>query len=201
MTYTRLSLFLMLFLISIGVDAKGKSCIYVYRYDTFSPKMLNASIAELRKVYPVVKYAGKMELPAYAYYQEGKKECYTGYMLLNQLRRVQKSGVVIGFTDKGICYRRKESPHYRCMGYSGKIGIGLSVVTTERFSTAGNTQLYLNRLMLHELGHAFGLPHCQNVRCIMVAAKGANKFGSTPSFCRQCKSYLNSKGWKLTYSN
>ena len=74
---------------------------------------------------------------------------------------------------------------------------GLSVVTTSRFKTKATTQLYFNRLMLHELGHAFGLNHCSDKNCIMVDAKGKNQFGHTPSFCSRCKEFLGKKNWKF----
>ena len=55
----------------------------------------------------------------------------------------------------------------------------------------------MQELMLHELGHAFGLSHCKDERCIMVDAEHGNKFAHTQSFCASCRNYLNKKGWTL----
>ncbi len=171
--------------------------IYVYRYNEFPAAMLNEAVKELRTVYPWVKMAGRLALPGYACHREPGKVCYTSMMLLNQLRRVQRSGVVIGFTDKAICYKKEQAEHYRCMGYSGNIGGKFSVVTTERFRQKKDRQAYLNRVMLHELGHAFGLRHCKDGHCIMVAAEGGNKFGTATAFCKECSAFLKGKGWLL----
>lgn len=182
---------------AIQAQVKGTETIVVYRYDKFSAKQLNSSMTYLRKFYPKVKYGGELTLPKTAKY--APKGCYTSTSLLNyQKAKKDKDKVVIGFTDKDICETKRANGkvlnHYRCMGMSYRNG-GLSVVTTSRFKTIN--QDHLNRLMLHELGHAFGLPHCTVSSCIMQDAQGKNKFGHTPSFCENCKKYLKGKGWKL----
>jgi archaemetzincin len=58
-----------------------------------------------------------------------------------------------------------------------------------------NEQCY--KLVLHELGHTAGLPHCKVKTCLMRDAKGGNPFDQEKSFCGECKSFLKSKGWKL----
>ena len=176
------------------VALTSKRAICVYRYNGFSDKMMSQAIGELRKYYPRVEYVGTMELPEWAKYKA--KGCYTGTAILNQLRRSRKTDVVIGFTDKDVCYTKQGKEHYRCMGL-GRTVQGVAVVTTSRFKKDKNLQLYLNRLVLHELGHAFGLGHCKNRNCLMVAAYGKNQFGHTPSFCVSCREFLKAKEWKL----
>lgn len=182
---------------SIQAQVKGTETIVVYRYGNFSAKHLNSSMTYLRQFYPKVKYGGELNLPQSARY--APKGCYTSTLLLNyQKEKNDKDKVVIAFTDKDICETKKADGkvfnHYRCMGMSYRNG-GLSVVTTSRFKTF--SQDHLNRLMLHELGHAFGLRHCTISTCIMQDAQGKNKFGNTPTFCENCKKYLKGKGWKL----
>lgn len=176
------------------VALTSKGTIYVYRYNGFSEKMTAAAIAELKRYYPRVEEAGELELPEWAKYKP--KGCYTGSSILNQLRRTRKTDVVIGFTDKDVCYVNHGKEHYRCMGL-GRAEQGVAIATTSRFKSKKNLQLYFNRLVLHELGHAFGLGHCKNKDCIMVAAYGKNQFGHTPSFCRNCQEYLKAKNWRF----
>lgn len=47
------------------------------------------------------------------------------------------------------------------------------------------------KLSLHELGHAFGLPHCHAQHCYMVDAEHKMKFSQTAGFCESCMKYLN----------
>lgn len=197
--YIRLAMLLLLLFVAHTIQAqvKGTETIVVYRYGQFSSKQLNSSLSYLRKFYPRVKYGGELTLPPTARY--APKGCYTSTMILDhQKAKKTDDMVVIGFTDNDICETKKVDGkvlnHYRCMGMSYRNG-GLSVVTTSRFKTF--SQDHLNRLMLHELGHAFGLKHCTVTTCIMQDAQGKNKFGHTPSFCTNCKKYLKAKGWTL----
>lgn len=191
-------LFLSLFSAPIvQAQVRGTETIIVYRYEKFSAKQINSSMAYLRNFYSKVKYGGELTLPEKARYVP--KGCYTATLLLNyQKAKKDKDNVVIAFTDKDICETKKTDGkvlnHYRCMGMS-YLNSGLSVVTTSRFKMF--SQDHLNRLMLHELGHAFGLKHCAVSTCIMQDAKGKNKFGHTPTFCTNCKKYLKGKGWNL----
>ena len=45
------------------------------------------------------------------------------------------------------------------------------------------------KLSLHELEHAFGLPHCHVQLFYMVDAEHKMKFSQTAGFCEFCKKY------------
>ena len=50
-----------------------------------------------------------------------------------------------------------------------------------------NKKEQLVKLIKHELGHNFGLPHCPNKSCIMRDAEGGNHFDEMTGFCKKCK--------------
>lgn len=53
----------------------------------------------------------------------------------------------------------------------------------------------LRKLMLHEMGHVEGLPHCRKAKtCIMRDAEGKNHFSELNDFCSSCKVHLIDKG-------
>jgi archaemetzincin len=52
----------------------------------------------------------------------------------------------------------------------------------------------LLQLALHELGHNFSLPHCPNVNCLMVAAKGKMTLDGHKYYCSKCSAVLTKKG-------
>ena len=194
--YKFVILFLIIILKTLNISAqiKGDETIFVFQYNGFSKHLTNAAVRELKNYYPNVQVGGELKLPEWARYKP--KGCYTGTSILNQLRRTKKTDVLIGFTDKDVCYEKQGKKHFRCMGLS-RTDKGLSIITKSRFKSKKNLSLYFNRLMLHELGHAFGLNHCANNNCIMIDAKGMNQFGHTPSFCSDCKSFLKHKGWRF----
>lgn len=51
---------------------------------------------------------------------------------------------------------------------------------------------FLRETLIHELGHSFGLRHCENLKCVMAVQ---NDRYDTGDFCRNCKkqiqTYLN----------
>lgn len=65
------------------------------------------------------------------------------------------------------------------MGLASGIGTGVAVFSSYR--PHGYGQLF--SVMLHELGHAQGLRHCPNIKCMMQNAKGGNPFSKTNVFC------------------
>lgn len=100
-------LFLSLFSAPIvQAQVRGTETIIVYRYEKFSAKQINSSMAYLRNFYSKVKYGGELTLPEKARY--APKGCYTATLLLNyQKAKKDKDNVVIAFTDKDICETKK----------------------------------------------------------------------------------------------
>lgn len=151
---------------------------------------------ELRKYFPDVELKlEKRSLPQGAYVAARSR--YQGTGLLDDLRPLRGEGVVLGLTDKIICTRNELSPDYGIMGIS-YLNSGLSVVSS-KIPKTGQTQTSDNlvKLALHELGHAFGLRHCPDQKCIMVDAEHKMKLPQTTDFCSNCRKHLQNKGMKL----
>lgn len=104
------------------------------------------------------------------------------------------STIVVGLTQADIGL-----DNFRGRAHSGIMrlasGIGTGVAVFSYYRPHGNGQLF--SVMLHELGHAQGLRHCPDIKCMMQNAKGGNPFSKTNVFCYKCKKYMESKHWKL----
>ena len=113
--------------------------------------------------------------------------------------------IVIGLTTKDIFTTVCDSsdaikPPLNKYAVWGIFGLGScpghsSIVSTQRLQTS-NEKLFLHRLrtvVLHELGHNLGLPHCPNPRCIMNDANEtiATIDNSGDNFCPSCQKKLN----------
>ena len=73
--------------------------------------------------------------------------------------------------------------------------ISLYRLHPERYGLPTNPKLLAERVLkeaVHELGHAFGLVHCRNSRCVMRSSTYVEEIDikSTP-FCSRCKRTLN----------
>ena len=169
--------------------------ISLYLYDDFPAKKAQMLADALKETYPSVSIQKEpLVLPKEHYNRERKR--YSGTGLLKDLSKLRKGNVVLGLTDEIIFKANELSPTYGIFGVS-PVGAYVAVISSTRPSGKQHTNDHLVKLMMHELGHSFGLNHCSNQHCFMVDAEHGNKFSQTPSFCIECKTFLNNKGWKI----
>ena len=169
--------------------------ICLYLYEDFPAQKAQMLSDALKEVYPSVSIQKKsLVLPKEHYNKERNR--YSGTELLKDLSKLRKGNVVLGFTDEVIFKANELSPTYGIFGVS-PFGAYVAVISSTRPSGKQHSNDHLVKLMMHELGHAFGLNHCSNQHCFMVDAEHGNKFSQTPSFCNECKAFLNNKGWKI----
>ena len=169
--------------------------IHLYRYDDFPFSKAEYLKAELQKVYPVVVLeSDSIKLPQECYYSLRNR--YSGNGLLRDFGKYRKGTVVLGLTDEVIYQANEKSPTWGIFGVS-PVGTYVALISMTQPSGRKHTDDHLVKLMMHELGHSFGLNHCKDEHCFMVDAEHGNKFSQTPSFCKNCKAFLEGKGWKL----
>ena len=169
--------------------------ISLYLYDDFPVQKAQMLADAIKETYPSVSIQKEpLVLPKEHYNRERKR--YSGTGLLKDLSKLRKGNVVLGLTDEIIFKANELSPTYGIFGVS-PVGAYVAVISSTRPSGKQHTNDHLVKLMMHELGHSFGLNHCSNQHCFMVDAEHGNKFSQTPSFCNECKTFLNNKGWKI----
>lgn len=169
--------------------------ISLYLYDDFPARKAQMLADALKEAYPSVSIQKEsLVLPKEHYNRERKR--YSGTGLLKDLSKLRKGNVVLGLTDEVIFKANELSPTYGIFGVS-PVGAYVAVISSTRPSGKQHSNDHLVKLMMHELGHSFGLNHCSNQHCFMVDAEHGNKFSQTPSFCNECKTFLNNKGWKI----
>ena len=169
--------------------------IQIYRYNDFSVSKAQFLKQELQRVYPSVELSNNpINLPEKYYY--APRDRYSGRGLLKDLRQYKRGTVVLGLTNEVIYEPNEKSPTFGIFGI-GSVGGHVAVISSTLPSKKKHSDEHLVKLMMHELGHSFGLSHCKDEHCFMVDAEHGNKFSKTPSFCPQCKAFLNRKGWKM----
>lgn len=169
--------------------------ISLYLYDDFPARKAQMLADALKEVYPSVSIQKESLVLSKEYYNKERNR-YSGTGLLKDLSRLRKENVVLGLTDEVIFKANELSPTYGIFGVS-PVGAYVAVISSTRSSGKQHSNDHLVKLMMHELGHSFGLNHCSNQHCFMVDAEHGNKFSQTPSFCNECKAFLNNKGWKI----
>lgn len=170
--------------------------ICVYTMGKVDNGLQRAMFDSLRAHYPKCRMAGHLHLPESA--RTTKRNDHRRYRadLLNKVLAQYKtdSTIVVGLTQADIGLDNfRGRPHSGIMGMANGIGTGVAVFSSYR--PRGNGQLF--SVMLHELGHAQGLRHCPDTKCMMQNANGGNPFSRTNVFCQKCKAFMQSKHWKL----
>jgi archaemetzincin len=136
-----------------------------------------------------------VEIPAAAYYAPRKR--YRAEKILEFLDRINrgKSGKVIGLTSVDISTAKGR---YEDWGIFGMANIGgpSCIISTYRLGRGkGDPALSAQRIkkaVIHELGHALGLPHCTTAGCVMRDAEGkiSTIDRSDGRFCPRCERRL-----------
>lgn len=170
--------------------------ICVYTMGEVHEDLQSAMMDSLRAHYPKCRMADNIQLPGSAL--TTKRNDHRRYRadLLNKVlyRYKSDSTIVIGLTqaDIGLDNFRGRA-HSGIMGLANGIGTGVAVFSSYR--PHGYGQMF--SVMLHEIGHAQGLRHCPDAKCMMQNAKGGNPFNKTNVFCDKCKKHMESKHWKF----
>ena len=169
--------------------------IRIYCYGEAPSQKAEMLKKALTECYPRVELMQqRLELPKEHYLKERNR--YRGTGLLKDLSKLKEDAVVLGITDKVIYQANEISPTFGVFGISF-VGAKVALISLTQPSGKKHPDNHLVELMMHELGHAFGLNHCADEHCFMVDAEHGNKFSKTPSFCKECTIYLNGKGWRL----
>lgn len=178
-------------------ESQRLKTVHVYFFEGFNLSLGNNTINELRQTFDSVSFDGVIPFPDSAYYAPRNR--YKADKLVKYLRQLQTSpsDLVVGFSPKDISDRVHGYDDFGVMGWT-RHSLHSSVVSTHRLADKSKLQSDFLKLVLHELGHADGLPHCKNsVSCYMRDANKQNHFPELDGFCDKCATHLSKRGWDL----
>lgn len=178
-------------------EIKAKKTLHVYFFEGFNKSLGENTLNELKETFDSVAFEGTIPFPDSAYY--APRQRYKADKLVKHLRHLQPSNseLVVGFSPKDISDKVHGYDDFGVMGWT-RHSLRSSVVSTHRLADKSRLQEDFVKLVLHELGHADGLPHCkESSTCYMRDANKQNHFPELFGFCDKCTKHLKSKGWKL----
>lgn len=193
-------LFIMLFCLLSCVNknnentVKNQKVIVIQPLGNFQQKQSQKVFAEIKAINPKVVLMQNIEFPEKSFYKPRNR--YRADSIIKNLKNtIGKDSVIVGLSHFDISTTKNGIQDWGIMGLGYRPGKAC-VVSDFRLSPKNkNEQFY--KLVLHELGHTEGLPHCKEKTCLMRDAEGGNPFDKEKSFCKDCKSFLKSKGWQL----
>lgn len=163
----------------------------------FDDKIIDFIAHEILQFYgcKTIKFS-PLNLPQNAY--NSNRNRYRADTLLNFLKTRIPDSIdnIIGFTNEDISVSIHSSSDWGVFGYGHCPG-KCSVVSSFRLGkNKVQREIFITRIknvVLHELGHNFGLPHCPDTNCLMKDAKGklSSVEGSDRKLCSNCKNKIH----------
>lgn len=171
--------------------------VKIYLYGNFPMDVAEKLKVSLAPIFGKVAICGILEEPKSAYCTETKRFATSFLNDVGKYRDKNELLLCLTTTDISLAeYKGRKNWGVMGLSYLGK---GVSVISPYRLH--GIQKLNIDnfyKLALHELGHAAGLPHCNNSHdCFMRDACGKNHFPELTCFCPSCKEFLINKGWNL----
>ncbi len=167
---------------------------------------LEADIAYARRALAAF-YAGEVlvlprqEMPRAAFY--APRQRYRADVLLNWLR-VRRPGDgfrLIGVTALDISTTKPPHRDWGVMGLadlSGTVCVLSSFRCRLRSTGAEHARIRFGKVIVHEVGHTLGLPHCATIGCLMEDAQGTVLTTDREyDLCPACRAALGAAGHGL----
>ncbi|MBE8727028.1 Zn-dependent protease [Flavobacterium hungaricum] len=173
---------------------QAQKVIVIQPLGNFSLNQAKRVFSEIKAVNPNVVLRKNIDFPKGSYYKPRNR--YRADSIIKNLKNnIDKDSVIVGLSEFDISTTKNGIKDWGIMGLGYRPGKSCVVSTFRLSHKTKNEQFF--KLVLHELGHTEGLSHCKVKTCLMRDAEGGNPFDQEKSFCGNCKSFLENKGWYL----
>ena len=175
------------------VATKKLHTIAFFLYDNFDTAILNTAVREATAFYNCkAVILSPQQLPAFAFYKPRQRYKADSLLKFQICLLPQGCETVIGLTQKDIS---TGNPEWGIFGLGYQPG-NACVISVYRLkgSTYRQYEERFIKVLLHELGHNSGLPHCTyHEQCLMNDAKGtiAEVDKEKKWLCGNCRKLLS----------
>ncbi|MBF4518036.1 Zn-dependent protease [Flavobacterium sp. ANB] len=168
--------------------------IVIQPLGNFKTEQAKNIFAKIKTINSNVVLRENIPFPENSYYKPRNR--YRADSIIKSIRNnIGKDSVIVGLSHSDISTTKDKIQDWGVMGLGYRPGKSC-VVSDFRLSVRNKNQQFY-KLVLHELGHTAGLPHCAVKTCLMRDAEGGNPLDEEKNFCNNCKSFLKAKGWQL----
>ncbi|MCW3105719.1 MAG: Zn-dependent protease-like protein [Segetibacter sp.] len=140
-----------------------------------------------------VRVQNPVNLPKLSYYPPRGR--YRADSLISWLSKQAKlNEVYVGITTVDISTTLHGDKDWGVMGLGYSPG-NACVISSKRLKNKSADSFF--KVIIHEIGHTSGLPHCPIKECYMRDAEGGDHTAEEKGFCEKCTNYLRTKGWNI----
>ncbi len=151
--------------LSSNVSNEKRLTVILQPIGNFSEATLRFLSDNIAKFYPVkIVIVSPKSFPANAYYASRKR--YRADTAINWLKKIKgdSARLIVGLTSSDISTTKGRIKDYGVMGLGFQPGVAC-VISSFRLQNDNPSESLLNQRVLktvvHEMGHNFGLSHCQ----------------------------------------
>ncbi len=196
---TQFSILLFFVVLNLGCNdsklPKASQMVYILQpFEGMKKNEINFIYNQLKIILPNIHLNSEIPFPTSAYYSPRNR--YRADSLIHFLSKKHKRDtVLIGLTYKDISTQNEQHKDWGVMGLAYCPG-NACIASTYRLNK-NNLYLQYYKVVIHELAHTQGLPHCKNKWCYLRDAEGKNPTDEEKEFCTDCKNHLKKRNWKL----
>lgn len=162
--------------------------------ENFQSNSANEVLEKIKEINPNVVLRKAIGFPSGSYYKPRNR--FRADSIIKDLKtKIGQDTVIVGLSHKDISTTKGNIRDWGIMGLGYHPGKAC-VVSDFRLSEKNKKEQFY-KVVLHELGHTEGLPHCKIKTCLMRDAEGENPIDQEKDFCRDCRKFLKSKNWNL----
>lgn len=175
-------------------EVKKSKVIVIQPLGNFKADQAKNVLVQIKEINPDVVLRSAISFPENSYYKPRNR--YRADSIIKFLSNaIGKDSVIVGLSNRDISTTKNGIEDWGVMGLGYRPGKSCVVSDFRMESKNRNQQFY--KVVLHELGHTEGLPHCKTKTCLMRDAESGNHLDEEKDFCENCKSFLLKKGWNL----
>ena len=172
----------------------NQKVIVIQPLGSFKAEEAKKVFVEIKTINPNVVLRSNISFPENSFYKPRNR--YRADSIIKSLKNtIGEDSVIVGLSHSDISTTKNTIKDWGVMGLGYCPGKACVVSDFRLHVKNKNQQFY--KLVLHELGHTAGLPHCAVKTCLMRDAEGGNPLDEEKDFCNNCKSFLKGKGWRL----
>jgi archaemetzincin len=183
---------ILVFVLLAFINICAQDTIAIQPFDKIDTSIISVILPLISKEFDNAKLEilMKAKMPDFAYYKPRNR--YRAEKILAFLDTTTCNCTkIVGFTESDISTSKGEYVDWGIFGY-GSIEGKSCVCSIYRLKRKSNPALFnarLRKLVVHELGHTYGLDHCEWPLCVMADYKGtmASLDRTSCHFCAQCK--------------
>ncbi len=154
-------------------------------------KFIKDAHDQLLEIIPNIELRNVEPMPDFAFYKPRKR--YRADSLIAWMRnRAHENEIWLGITMNDISTTKGEHNDFGVMGLGYCPG---SACVASDFRLRNKKMFY--KVMIHELGHTTGLPHCSVKTCYMTDAEGGDPTDRETGFGERCTKHLILSGWRI----